>query len=61
VTSPSAKRASEGDRLAIQTFNLTRIFDGLVAVDGTDLLFLIGWAVIIFAIGVIPFRRSMRS
>ena len=28
---------------------------------GTDLLFLIGWAVIIFAIGVILFRRSMRS
>jgi ABC-2 type transport system permease protein len=33
---------------------------GLEAV-GTDLLFLIGWAVVIFAIGVILFRRSMRS
>jgi len=28
---------------------------------GTDLLFLVGWAVVIFAIGVILFRRSMRS
>jgi len=28
---------------------------------GTDFLFLIGWAVVIFAIGVILFRRSMRS
>jgi ABC-2 type transport system ATP-binding protein len=37
VTSPSAKRVSAGDHLAIQTFNLTRIFDGLVAVDGIDL------------------------
>ena len=27
----------------------------------TDFLFLIGWAVVIFAIGVILFRRSMRS
>jgi len=28
---------------------------------GTDFLFLIGWAVVIFVIGVILFRRSMRS
>ncbi|MBA7714773.1 Linearmycin resistance permease protein LnrN [subsurface metagenome] len=27
----------------------------------SDLLFLVGWAVVIFAIGVILFRRSMRS
>jgi ABC-2 type transport system permease protein len=33
---------------------------GLEAV-GTDFLFLVGWAVVIFAIGVILFRRSMRS
>jgi ABC-2 type transport system permease protein len=33
---------------------------GLEAV-GTDLLFLVGWAVVIFAIGIILFRRSMRS
>jgi ABC-2 type transport system permease protein len=33
---------------------------GLEAIGG-DLLFLVGWAVIIFAIGVILFRRSMRS
>jgi len=33
---------------------------GLEAV-GTDLLFLVGWAVAIFAIGIILFRRSMRS
>jgi hypothetical protein len=26
-----------------------------------DLLFLVGWAVAIFAIGVVLFRRSMRS
>jgi len=33
---------------------------GLEAV-GTDFLFLVGWAVAIFAIGVVLFRRSMRS
>jgi len=33
---------------------------GLKAISN-DLLFLIGWAVVIFAIGVILFRRSMRS
>jgi ABC-2 type transport system permease protein len=33
---------------------------GLEAV-GTDVLFLVGWAVAIFAIGIILFRRSMRS
>jgi ABC-2 type transport system permease protein len=33
---------------------------GLEAV-GTDLLFLVSWVVVIFAIGVILFRRSMRS
>ncbi|GAI46002.1 unnamed protein product, partial [marine sediment metagenome] len=33
---------------------------GLEAVS-SDLLFLVGWAVGIFAIGVILFRRSMRS
>jgi len=33
---------------------------GLEAVS-YDLLFLVGWAVVIFAIGVILFRRSMRS
>jgi len=33
---------------------------GLEAISN-DLLFLIGWAVVIFAIGVILFRRSMRS
>jgi len=33
---------------------------GLEAVS-TDFLFLVGWAVVIFAIGVILFRRSMRS
>jgi len=33
---------------------------GLEAV-GSDFLFLVGWAVVIFAIGVILFRRSMRS
>jgi len=33
---------------------------GLEAV-GSDLLFLLGWAVVIFAIGIILFRRSMRS
>ncbi len=33
---------------------------GLEAV-GTDFLFLIGWAVVIFVIGIILFRRSMRS
>jgi ABC-2 type transport system permease protein len=33
---------------------------GLEAV-GNDFLFLIGWAVVIFAIGIILFRRSMRS
>ena len=33
---------------------------GLEAISG-DLLFLVGWAVVIFAIGVILFRRSMRS
>ena len=33
---------------------------GLEALSG-DLLFLTGWAVVIFAIGVILFRRSMRS
>jgi len=33
---------------------------GLEAIS-TDFLFLIGWAVVIFAIGIILFRRSMRS
>jgi len=33
---------------------------GLEAV-GNDFLFLIGWAVVIFAIGIVLFRRSMRS
>ncbi len=33
---------------------------GLEALGG-DLLFLAGWAVIVFAIGIILFRRSMRS
>ncbi len=33
---------------------------GLGAISN-DLLFLVGWAVVIFAIGVILFRRSMRS
>jgi len=33
---------------------------GLEAV-GTDFLFLVGWAVVIFALGVVLFRRSMRS
>jgi len=33
---------------------------GLEAV-GYDILFLAGWAVAIFALGVILFRRSMRS
>ncbi len=33
---------------------------GLEAVS-SDLLFLVGWAVVIFALGVILFRRSMRS
>jgi len=33
---------------------------GLAAV-GNDLLFLVGWAVVIFAIGILLFRRSMRS
>ena len=33
---------------------------GLEAI-GPDFLFLIGWAVVIFAIGIILFRRSMRS
>lgn len=33
---------------------------GLEAV-GSDFLFLVGWAVVIFAIGVVLFRRSMRS
>jgi len=33
---------------------------GLEAIS-SDVLFLIGWAVVIFAIGVILFRRSMRS
>jgi len=33
---------------------------GLEAVS-SDLLFLVGWAVVIFAIGIILFRRSMRS
>jgi ABC-2 type transport system permease protein len=33
---------------------------GMEAV-GNDFLFLIGWAVVIFAIGIILFRRSMRS
>jgi len=33
---------------------------GLEAV-GADFLFLVGWAVVIFAIGIILFRRSMRS
>jgi len=33
---------------------------GLEAVSG-DLLFLVGWAVVIFSIGIILFRRSMRS
>ncbi len=33
---------------------------GLEAISN-DLLFLVGWAVVIFAIGVILFRRSMRS
>jgi ABC-2 type transport system permease protein len=32
-----------------------------VEVISSDLLFLTGWAVLIFAIGVILFRRSMRS
>ncbi|GAH76194.1 unnamed protein product, partial [marine sediment metagenome] len=33
---------------------------GLEAIS-SDVLFLVGWAVGIFAIGVIMFRRSMRS
>jgi ABC-2 type transport system permease protein len=33
---------------------------GVEAISG-DLIFLIGWAVVIFVIGVILFRRSMRS
>lgn len=33
---------------------------GLEAISN-DLLFLVGWAIAIFAIGVILFRRSMRS
>jgi len=33
---------------------------GLEAVS-SDLLFLVGWAVVIFSIGIILFRRSMRS
>ncbi len=33
---------------------------GLEAIS-SDVLFLVGWAVVIFAIGVILFRRSMRS
>jgi ABC-2 type transport system permease protein len=33
---------------------------GLEAIN-SDFLFLIGWAVVIFAIGIILFRRSMRS
>ena len=33
---------------------------GLEAISN-DLLFLVGWAVVIFAIGIILFRRSMRS
>jgi len=33
---------------------------GLEAISG-DLLFLVGWAVVIFALGVLLFRRSMRS
>jgi len=37
VTSYSAKRAKASDDFAIQTFNLTRTFNSLVAVDGIDL------------------------
>ena len=37
MTSHSAKRAKAGDDFAIQTFNLTRTFNGLVAVDGINL------------------------
>jgi ABC-2 type transport system permease protein len=33
---------------------------GLEAI-GYDIIFLVGWAVVIFAIGVVLFRRSMRS
>ena len=33
---------------------------GLEAIS-SDLMFLVGWAVVIFAIGIILFRRSMRS
>lgn len=33
---------------------------GLEAIN-TDMLFLVGWAVVVFLIGVILFRRSMRS
>jgi ABC-2 type transport system permease protein len=33
---------------------------GMGAIN-SDLLFLVGWAVVIFAIGIILFRRSMRS
>ena len=37
MTSQSTKRASAGNDLAIQTFNLTKAFNGLVAVDGIEL------------------------
>ncbi|MCK4368377.1 MAG: ATP-binding cassette domain-containing protein [Dehalococcoidales bacterium] len=37
MTSQNVKRAKAGDDFAIQTFNLTRKFNSLVAVDGIDL------------------------
>ena len=60
MASPKAEPAKVNDGFAIQTLNLTKIFNGLEAVID-DFLFLVGWSVAIFAIGVILFRRSMRS
>jgi ABC-2 type transport system ATP-binding protein len=37
MTLQSAKKANTGDDLAIQTFSLTKTFNGLVAVDGLEL------------------------
>jgi ABC-2 type transport system ATP-binding protein len=37
MTSPKVKRPKAANDLAIQTFNLTRTFNGLVAVDGIEL------------------------
>jgi hypothetical protein len=51
---------SANSDFAVQTLDLSRKFGDLKAVDG-DFLFLVGWAVAIFAIGVILFQRSMRS